>query len=275
MDESLFNEEQEKIQKALNQAKKRELQEKYGAQFSEEKSKLPPDIESQWLNYIEEFERQFEHAGRVTLQKFLGNPTFIPLAEIPPDRLESELGNVMEFLSLHDIGVDCLAEVSNEELYRFITSELIHQEIDDIRIEGMRHCFIYEEFHPNDEHDAKMSAESFLFHLFDRHEEYAIHDVAEDEVYDPAGKRITREDMANLIRSFHARYVALTNDTSACTGCSLDGEYATVTFQTEWSGLRAGSMEPASVNGVSQLRMKKSPYGGYDVVRANVPGFME
>ncbi|MEX1276757.1 MAG: hypothetical protein WEE20_12545, partial [Bacteroidota bacterium] len=228
-----------------------------------------------WLNYIEEFERQFEHAGRVSLQQFLGNPTFTPLAEIPPDRLESELGNVMEFLSLHDIGVDCLAEVSNEELYRFITSELIHQEIDDIRIEGMRHCFIYEEFHPNDEYDAKQFAESFLFHLFDRHEEYAIHDVAEDEVYDPAGNRITREEMAGLIRSFHSRYAALTNHTSACTGCSLDGEYATVSFQTEWSGLRAGSMEPASMNGVSELRMKKSPYGGYDVVRVNVPGFME
>src|SRR3989304_5174624 len=98
MDESLFNEEQERIQKALNEAKKRELQEKYGAQFSEDRSALPPDIESQWLNHIEEFERQFEHAGRVTLQKFLGNPTFTPLAEIPPDRLESEHRYAFGFL---------------------------------------------------------------------------------------------------------------------------------------------------------------------------------
>jgi len=120
------------------------------------------------------------------------------MAEIPPDWLESELGNVVEFLSPHDISVDCLAGVSNEELCRFITSELIHHEIDDIRIEGVRHCFIYEEFHPNDEYEAKMFDEIFLFHLLDRHEESAIHDVAEDEVYKQAGNCFTREEMADL-----------------------------------------------------------------------------
>jgi hypothetical protein len=275
MDEPFSDEEQEGIQKALNLAKKRELQQKYGAHFSEDKSKLPPEVESQWLNYIEEFERQFEHAGRVTLREYLGSPTFIPLGKIRPDRLESELGNVMEFLSLHDIVVDCLDDVSNGELYRFVTTELLDEEIDDIRIEGMRHCFVYEEFHPNDEYDAKMFAEHFLEDLFDRHEEYALNGLAENEVYDPAGRLITREEMADLIRSFHARYAAFTNHTSECAGCSLDGEYATVTFQTEWSGLRAGSMESVSLKGVSELGMKKSPYGGYDVVRASIPGFME
>lgn len=275
MDDPFFDEERERIQKALNQAKKRELQERYGAHFSEDESKLPPNVESRWLDYIEEFERQFEHAGRVTLREFLGNPTFIPLGDLPPGRLESELENVMEFLSLHDIGVDCVAEVSNEELYQFITSELIDVEMDDIRIEGMRHCFIYEEFHPNDEYDARMFGENFLQFLLDRQEEYAIQALAQDEVYDPVGRRVTREEMVDLIRSFYARYAAFTNHTSECTGCALDGEYATVTFRTDWSGLRAGSMEPVSHKGVSELQMKKNPYGGYHVVRVSIPGVME
>lgn len=155
MDESFFDEEQRRIQKALNQAKRRELEKKYGAHFSEGESKAPPHIESEWLNYIEEFERQFENAKRTKIQEFLGFPTFKPIDDIPRERLEAELNSVEEFLSLHDISVDCLADVSDEDFYRFLTTELIDEEIDDISIEGMQHCFIYEEFHPNDEHDTK------------------------------------------------------------------------------------------------------------------------
>lgn len=45
--------------------------------------------------------------------------------------------------------LDFLCDVDDAEAYRFITEELMDEEIDDIRIEGLRHCFIYEEFHPN------------------------------------------------------------------------------------------------------------------------------
>lgn len=49
MAESFLDEEQEDIQRALNDAKKRELEEKHGTYFPEEQSKLPLDVESQWL----------------------------------------------------------------------------------------------------------------------------------------------------------------------------------------------------------------------------------
>lgn len=240
MNDAYFDEERRRIDKALNEAKKRELEVKYGAQFSEGDSLTPPEIESQWLHYIEEFERQFEHSRRITVREFVGNPRFLPLEEIPPERLETELDNVLEFLSLHHTSVDCLADVSNEELYRFITTELIDEEIDDIKIEGMRHCFIYEEFHPNDQYEAKNTADHFFWDLFERHEEYVVRGFAEDEVYDPLGRRIPREAMEVLIRSFYGRYAVFTSHTFECVGCSLEGEYATVILEGEWSGLIAG-----------------------------------
>jgi hypothetical protein len=45
----------------------------------------------------------------------------------------------MELLSLHDISVDSVAVVSDEDMYRFVTSELMDEEIDEIKIEGMTH----------------------------------------------------------------------------------------------------------------------------------------
>jgi len=47
-------------------------------------------------------------------------------------------------------------------LYRFITEELFKEELDDIKIEGMTHHYIYEEFHPNHEHDIKNRCKEFL-----------------------------------------------------------------------------------------------------------------
>lgn len=274
MDESAFDEERERIQKALNEAKKREIEEKYGARFSDGESKLPPEAEAQWLNYITEFERQFENAKRISIRKRLGSPTFRSLDEIPPQELEAEIDRVLDLLSRIDVAVDCVAEVPDEDFYRFLTTELIDEEIDDITIEGMRHCFIYEEFHPNDEYDAKGGAEDFLWSLFGRYEEYAARAFSEDEVYDPVGRRTTRTAMQDAIRSFYKSYAVFTGNKFECTACSLDGDYARVTLQGEWSGLKAGSLEPESHKGECVFRMKKSPYGGYDMIQANIPGFI-
>ena len=275
MDNPNFEEEQQRIQKSLNQAKKRELEEKYGALFSEGTPEAPAEIESQWLDSIDEFERQFKNARRVTVREFLGNPRFTLLEEIHRERLEAELDGLLEFLSLHDISVESVAGVSDEYMYRFVTTELMDEEIDEIKIEGMTHCFIYEEFHSNDEYDAKSCADSFLWDLFERHEEYVVLKFAKDEVCDPLGRRITREEMKNLVRSFYSRYSAFIGHTFECIGCSLGGEYATVKLHGDWSGLKAGSMEQVSHKGVSELKLKKSPYGGYDVIQINIPGLTE
>jgi hypothetical protein len=274
MNESFLDERQERIQKALNEAKKREIEEKYGARFSDAQSELPPEVEAQWLNYITEFELQFENAKRISIRERLGSPSFRSLDEIPPEELEAEIDRVLDLLSGIDVAVDSLAEVSDEDFYRFLTTELINEEIDDIKIEGMRHCFIYDEFHPNDEYDAKSGAEDFLWSLFGRYQEHATRAFSEDEVYDPLGGRTTRTAMQDAIRSFYDSYVAFTDNKFECTGCFLEGEYARVTLQGKWSGLMAGSLEPASHKGECVLRMKKSPYGGYDLIQANIPGFI-
>jgi len=275
MDESIFNEEEQRIRKALNDAKKKELEEKYGAYFPEEQSDIPPEIESEWLNSIEEFERQSKNARMIPLREFLGHPSFRPLGEIPPGQLTSELDQVMECLSLHDVSVDCVAEVSEAELYRFITTELLDKEIEDIRIEGMQHCFIYEEFHPNAEYDAKMFAENFLWNLFERREQEATRDFAKDEACDPSGKPVTMDEIGSIIRSFCGGFALFTRFTFECTGCAVEGDYATVKYKTEWTGLRSGSMESIAHNGESVMRMRKNPNGGFDVIQANIPGLIE
>lgn len=138
------------IQRALNEAKKEELRQKYGATFMAVDSGIPPYIESQWLSNIEEFEQKFESAEITTVGKFIGSPVLRPLGEIPPGRLEKEVRRVLSVLGANDIVVYFGREVSPAEKYRFLVEELMDVEMQEIRIEGMTHNYIYEEFHPDD-----------------------------------------------------------------------------------------------------------------------------
>lgn len=66
---SFFNDEEQRIRRALNESKKRELEEKYGEHFSEPNPELSPDMESQWLNNIEELKKMEALINEINLAK--------------------------------------------------------------------------------------------------------------------------------------------------------------------------------------------------------------
>ncbi|KAF0138528.1 MAG: hypothetical protein FD122_3774, partial [Stygiobacter sp.] len=259
--------------RALNESKKREIEEKFGANFGETSKELSPEMESEWLDNIKEFESLHEDAKMVTVHKFVGSPVFKPLNEIPTHQVHDELEKALEYLSEHNVDVDFLAEVSDAEAYRFVTEELMRQETDDIHMDGWTTNYIYEEFYPNLELDAKQFAEQFLWHLFDRELEYAVNNFAKEEVYDSNGNRIDTNTLKSHIEQFYAQYVAFPMSKHTVVDCEVvSDDSAMVRFNSEWSGLRAETMELQSFSGTTVLKMKKSPYGGCDVIQANVVG---
>lgn len=264
---------EDRIQRALNESKKRELEEKYGADFSTSESKASPEIESQFLQHIEEFEQQYQNAGRVTVRQFVGDPVFKKPEEIPGDQLETELTTVLEHLAQHNVQIDFLCDVPLGERYRFIIEELLDKETDDIRIEGMQHHFIYEEFHPNDQYDATMFAEDFLHFLLDGNVKFAMNAFCKDELWDAAGGRIVLSVMEKGIREFTGRVMTFIEKSAEDIDCRVDGDYATVRFEVSWDGLMAESLKRETFSGVASVRMKRSPYTGWDVVQAIVPGW--
>ncbi len=276
MDDTTFDEQNDRIERALNQARKKDLEEKYAATFGGSSDELPPEVESQWLHNIEEFERQHENARLISVREYLGRPAFAPLEEVPTVRLAEEVERVLNLLGEHNINVACLAEVPVAEKYRFRVEELIDHEMEDLHLPGWTTNFIYEEFHPNLELDAKQFAGEALWHLFDRNLDWALHSFSKDEVYDACGNAIDRNTMKTIIEQFYSRYAAFPSSKHTVLDCEiLDGERATVRLKSEWTGLLSGTMELRSFSGISLMKMKRSPYGGCDVVQANIPGFNE
>ncbi|MEZ4682991.1 MAG: hypothetical protein R2932_53160 [Caldilineaceae bacterium] len=76
------------------------------------------------MNYIEEFERQFEDAGRISVREYLGYPIVVPLDSIAPEYLPQELDQLLEFMYERGVAVHFLSEVEDREAYRFIVEEL-------------------------------------------------------------------------------------------------------------------------------------------------------
>jgi len=266
---------QDRIQRILNEKKREELSEKYGAEFSlEDDSDLPPEVEAQWLDNIEEFERQFENATRIPLREFVGAPSPRPLADIPSAGLETELNQLLDLLAEHEIFVDFLHDIETAEAYRFITEELLDEEVDNIRIPGMQSHFIYEEFHPNDKEDAQMWAKEFLNAFFTNDEEQLTVAVSNEELRDEQGEPITPAQMHQRMAQFHAGYAFISNFAAETLTCEVEGDRATVEMALSWESSSRNLTQIVATKGQAMLHLKRSQYGGWDVTQAILPSLL-
>ena len=167
------NDDAERLRKE-NEEKRENLIRKTGCEFfiPEEGKKLDPFIENQFLNNIEEFEEAFENCKQISIYDFIGRPEFRKLEDIPESELESELKKLYVLFNNNSISLDCLCEVDNSVLYRFITEEFFNHKMDDVRIKGMMHCFTYEEFHPNHRYDIENYCEDFITGILNLDNQY-------------------------------------------------------------------------------------------------------
>jgi hypothetical protein len=265
----------DQIRRSLNEQKKHELEEQFGAEFGPTDSSLPADVEGEWLEQVAEFERQFSAKGRTSVRAFVGDPPVRPLASIPPSELESELEELLGVLFANNVVVHFGRPVSDAEVYRFITEELLDQEIDDIRMEAMTHSFLYEEFHPDEAADARLSAEDFFMALFSRDRRILWRVLCKEEIRDAAGRESSPERFMKCVEEFYARVAGFTSHGTEVTGVEVEGVYATVRAVVSWSGLNRRTMAVVGGAGEAQLLLRHSDGGGWDIVQACVPGWKE
>jgi hypothetical protein len=64
----------------LAQAKREQLRDEFGMQFDYVDPQLSPEAQNEWLDYVLEFERQFENAQRITVRERIGNPPIEPIS---------------------------------------------------------------------------------------------------------------------------------------------------------------------------------------------------
>jgi hypothetical protein len=260
------------IQRALNEQKRRALEQRFGALCSFDDTDVPPEIIGEWLDYIEEFETRYQGAGRTTVRAFIGSPLFPPRDCLSPSDLSRELFRLVGLLSSNAIEVHFDKPLSDAEQYRFLTEELFDQEIDDIRIPGMTHNFLYGEIRAVETAGAVAVARHFLESLFRRDAAACANAAAENGFISPSGIPLTRAALAQAIGEFLGGIAACTLYDIEELSCVIDGERGAATFRVAWDGWEAAAMKPLSASGMAVLRMTKSS-SGWEVTGARVPGW--
>ena len=189
-----------------NELKKIKLSLEYGMDFSQSFASpdLPQETESQFLDYIQQWEYQNANRRMTTIFDRLGKPVFRPVGEMLDDEIDLALSKAIELLHNNSIRIDTLCKVGNREMYRFITEELFNVEIADIRIDGMMHCFTYEEFHPNHPYDIKNRCTEFIRHITDKEGDKTLipWGLADQIIY--RGQVYSKEELNSNIIKFHS-----------------------------------------------------------------------
>lgn len=262
---------QDRIQRILNEKKKEDLRMRYGMQLEGDTGEMTPQEESEWLDYITEFERQFENAAEISVRERIGNPAIRPLWDIAEDELESMLDHLLELLYANNIVVDFLNEVDDREAYRFITEELLTEKMDDIRIPDMYSHFIYEDFHPNDQEDVKQWAKEFLEAFFTQDDEMLSLTLGE-EWEDLQGHPVSVDEFKEWVNEFHSKHIAIMAFSVDPQEAIVDGDDARVKMHTVWEGLKNDGVTINRETGISVIWLKRSSYSGWDVIRAEIAG---
>jgi hypothetical protein len=143
-----------------NEMLKAKLTQEFGMKHSE--ANISPELENEWLRNIYNFEKAFAENKRTSVYNYIGKPAFKRLSELAPGEISPALRRLHAVLQDNSIELSTLCEYDDEVIYKFITEELFSAEINEIRVEGMKTCFIYEEFHPNHEYDLRHHATEFL-----------------------------------------------------------------------------------------------------------------
>lgn len=242
MEQYLPKDHRDRIQRALNESKRNELRERYGMAFNRVSEDVPPDMEAEFLLRVEEFERRWEERRAITVREYLGDPDVRPFDEIPPDQISVELERVTAILAGNNIHLHFICPVPDDVAYRFITGEFFDHEIDDIRIEGMVHGFIYEEFHPNHFYDISTTALDVAEGLIEGcgwkidlycNRELRIGDLENLTIAD-ARLRLVSPMLAGAV---------VTSIRGAVGPCQVDGAHGRTEVEIGWKGMMTGSGE--------------------------------
>lgn len=247
------------IQESLIQAKRERLREQHDMLSEYVEPQLSPEAHNEWLDYILEFERQFENAQTIAVRERIGDPHLTPVAELAPGSLDHALDDLLELLAANGIVVDFLGDWSAQAAYRYITESLLDEEMDDIRIDGM-FCH-FDAATP--EYDVEMWVEQFVVDVFRQERKYFLPGLEAQPFFDGAGNAVPTTELVQQLEAVWARLPVTRAAVDPLRTRVVDNE-GEVTAVITW--LEGTQQRQVS----SSFRLQPCPYSGWDVVQTSL-----
>ncbi len=266
-----------------NELKKLNLEMEYGAMFgsmssSPDTPELPLEVESQWLDYLNTFESQYKDATEITVYSFIGQPEFKSFNDLDTKDVETSLDRLFDIMKENAIHLDFLADYPIETVYRFVTEEFFEKPISNMRIPGMIHGFIYEEFHPNDEYDLKRDVESFFNSIMNLKSDFKSYFLSPAMATEKDDEMVEKGVYEKRLESFRKQFKKLKINHLKILNIEIknireDIKFAGVDFRLDYEGILKGSNKLEQTKGKGYMNFI---YEGYWLIsRIVFPNFAE
>ena len=217
------NEEELEKLRMENELKKMKLMLERGAVFPEKESGpvTDPVIENMFLKHIEAFEQGIQDAERISVFDFIGKPSWKSVDYFTEEQIGGELDKILTILTENGISLTTICDVDEHTLYQFITEELFLQEIDNMRIPGMMTSFIYEEFHPNHEHDIRETCIDGIRFFMGKESQFYTYAFSRGAIHEPWFTDFSQAYSSFELHSFYIGEIRIDGD-SANAGFAID-----------------------------------------------------
>ncbi len=180
--------------------------------------------------------------------------------------LRTQLGEavtaLLDLLAAHGIAVDFLGDVDESEAYRYLTEELLDEEMDDICIEGMTTHFTYS----TPAYDVQMWVENFVLDVFTHEKEYFLPGLAKQPLFNAQSESSTAAQFQQTIEAVWEHLPPTNCVTTEPVTVQVEENEAQVRAVIAWDDIpqkNKGQVEAC-------FRLQPSPYTGWDVVQTSL-----
>ena len=259
---------------AENNLLKLKLGVEHGMQMSD-LSELDPAVENEWLKSVYAFEQNFKDAKTTKFYDYIGRPAFRKWDTLSPEETRKELERLELLMEHNDVQLDCICKYDDAVIYRFITEELFHHEMNDMRIAGMTWHFTYEEFHPNHDYDLREYISRFVESVFTRPWDEEFDGMHVAPLVSFSGNEHDRRSISSVIRVFQEAHRILNIETCDIKDVCIDSTLtsAVVHASVGVSGKMKGG-DDVRYEGVCAFHFTRSD-GYWYIARFSLPGFTD
>ncbi len=187
------------------------LKAEFGTECSEGSGDLPPEVVNEFLRSVYDFEHKFrEPRPIVTVYEKIGRPPLLRSDAIEDGDIPAELNRVKALLNHYHLELDVLGEYSDRHIYRFITEEFVHHQMEEFEMKGYMHHFCYEDFYPNYELEIRQRSVEFLLQWFSQKLGEYSWELADPFIH-PDSRQFSRETVLRHINNFHESFTRFSN----------------------------------------------------------------
>lgn len=235
---------------------------------------LSPQLENQWLNYIYRHEQMHRQCGRVTVYDYVGRPLFTAIENLEREQVAAELERLMTILKANGVQLDCICEYDDGVIYKFLTTELFAEEMDDIHMPGLINHFTYEDFHMNNQYELERIGVDLIKSIYSHEWRPEYDSIWVGAAVKCNGVEHDFHGFSTIIMGFQQRYAFLEIRELKIDGISVNESNGTGQMAASLSYLsQLPSQPPALQHGECLINYRKDPDTSYwHVIDIRVPG---